>query len=156
MLIRWAVDTCCIDKSSSAELTESINSMYRWYQEAAICYAYLFDVQSGDMSSLSRSAWLTRGWTLQELIAPARVEFYSSTWDNLRTKASLKKEISAVTGIDVEVLEGADPDRFSVTKRMSWASKRTTTRVEDRAYSLLGLFGVNMPMLYGEGASIAQ
>ncbi|TVY14033.1 Vegetative incompatibility protein HET-E-1 [Lachnellula arida] len=144
------VDTCCIDKSSSAELSESINSMYRWYQGAAACYAYLFDVQN-DRASFSISAWFTRGWTLQELVAPARVEFYSSTWDNLGTKADLKDEISAITGIDVEVLEGADPARFCVAKRMSWASQRKTTRIEDRAYSLLGIFDVNMPMLYGEG-----
>jgi mannosyltransferase OCH1-like enzyme len=89
------VDTCCIDKTSSSELTEAINSMYRWYQEAAICYAYLFDVQS--MSSFEASVWFTRGWTLQELIAPARVEFYSSTWHYLGTKFSLKDTISIVS-----------------------------------------------------------
>jgi hypothetical protein len=148
------VDTCCIDKTSSAELTEAINSMYRWYQNAAVCYVYLSDVQSSEVScdsSFEESAWFTRGWTLQELIAPANVEFYNCTWHILGTKESLKDAISEITGIGVAILEGADPEGLSVAKRMSWASKRTTTRVEDIAYSLLGLFGVNMPMLYGEG-----
>jgi hypothetical protein len=150
--LRYAwVDTCCIDKTSSAELTEAINSMYRWYQNAVVCYAYLSDVEGSNASSFKESAWFTRGWTLQELIAPANVEFYDSTWRNLGTKESLKDVISERTGIDVAMLEGADPEDFSVAKRMSWAATRTTTRVEDRAYSLLGLFGVNMPMLYGEG-----
>ncbi|TVY51416.1 Vegetative incompatibility protein HET-E-1 [Lachnellula cervina] len=144
------VDTCCIDKSSSAGLSESINSMYRFYQGSAACYAYLFDVQN-NRASFSMSAWFSRGWTLQELIAPARVKFYSSTWGNLGTKADFKNEISAITGIDIQVLEGVDPARFCIAKRMSWASRRKTTRIEDRAYSLLGIFDVNMPMLYGEG-----
>jgi hypothetical protein len=148
------VDTCCIDKSSSAELTEAINSMHRWYQNAAVCYAYLFDVGSRETSldsMFSRSAWWTRGWTLQELIAPSQVEFYSSTWDILGTKQSLKETISTITGIDIEALGGKDLDTFSIAQRMSWASKRFTTRTEDMAYSLLGIFRVNMPMLYGEG-----
>ncbi|KAH8596197.1 heterokaryon incompatibility protein-domain-containing protein [Bisporella sp. PMI_857] len=148
------VDTCCIDKTSSAELTEAINSMYRWYQNATVCYAYLSDVQTSEVSgdaSFGKSAWFTRGWTLQELIAPASVEFYNFTWQKLGTKESLKDVISEITNIDVAMLEGVDPEAFSVAKRMSWASKRTTTRPEDRAYSLLGLFEVNMPLLYGEG-----
>jgi hypothetical protein len=148
------VDTCCIDKTSSAELTEAINSMYRWYKNAEVCYAYLSDVQSSEVSGNSgfeESAWFTRGWTLQELIAPANVEFYNCTWHKLGTKDSLKDAISQITSINVAVLEGVDPENFSIAKRMSWASKRTTTRIEDIAYSLLGIFGVNMPMLYGEG-----
>lgn len=150
------VDTCCIDKTSSAELTEAINSMYRWYQNATVCYAYISDVQDNDPlidPTFRGSMWFTRGWTLQELIAPACVEFYNKTWKKLGTKESLREVISDITNIDVEMLlAGADPEAFSIAKRMSWASKRTTTRSEDRAYSLLGLFGVNMPMLYGEGA----
>lgn len=148
------VDTCCIDKGSSAELNEAINSMYRWYQAAAVCYVYLADVETDDVSkdtSFSTSVWFARGWTLQELIAPACVEFYNATWQRIGTKSSLKNEISRITKIDVGILDGADPDDFSVAKRMSWASNRSTTRSEDRAYSLLGLFKVNMPMLYGEG-----
>ena len=148
------IDTCCIDKTNSAELSESINSMYRWYQNAMVCYVYLFDVHSMAVTndlSFEKSIWFTRGWTLQELIAPPRVEFYNSTWNKLGTKESLKDTISTITGISVEVLEGVDAESFSIAKRMSWASKRTTTRAEDVAYSLLGLFGINMPMIYGEG-----
>ncbi|RSL89393.1 hypothetical protein CDV31_015882 [Fusarium ambrosium] len=148
------VDTCCIDKTSSAELTESINSMYRWYQNAAVCYAYLADVETTDPSkdaSFQESVWFTRGWTLQELIAPVTVEFFNCAWEKIGTKESLKDIISSITNIDAAMLEGADPDDFSIAKRMSWAAKRTTTRLEDRAYSLLGFFKVNMPMLYGEG-----
>ncbi|KAF4628843.1 hypothetical protein G7Y89_g9309 [Cudoniella acicularis] len=148
------VDTCCIDKTSSAELSESINSMYRWYQNAVVCYAYLIDVESTGVpndSSFSKSVWFTRGWTLQELIAPLNMEFYDSAWCKLGTKECLMDTIAVTTGIDVEALKGVDPEHFSVAKRMSWASKRTTTRAEDITYSLLGIFGVNMPMLYGEG-----
>lgn len=149
------VDTCCIDKSSSAELNEAINSMYRWYQEAKVCYAYLSDVSTSDLASddtsFRASAWFTRGWTLQELTAPAIVEFYNASWQKIGTKEDLKGILCDITNIDITMLEGGDPDDFSVAKRMSWASMRTTTRPEDRAYSLLGLFGVNMPMLYGEG-----
>jgi hypothetical protein len=148
------IDTCCIDKTNSVELSESINSMYRWYKNATVCYVYLFDVHSMAVTndlSFEKSIWFTRGWTLQELIAPPRVEFYNSTWDKLGTKEGLKETISVITGIDVGVLEGVDPESFSIAKRMSWASKRTTTRAEDVAYSLLGLFGINMPMIYGEG-----
>jgi hypothetical protein len=148
------VDTCCIDKSSSAELTEAINSMFQWYQNAAVCYAYLFDVGNSESSpreNFAESAWWTRGWTLQELIAPVNVEFFNSNWYKLGTKKSLSPDIAAITGIDVKALLGTTFDSFSIAQKMSWASKRTTTRVEDRAYSLLGLFGVNMPLLYGEG-----
>ncbi|KAK4209898.1 hypothetical protein QBC37DRAFT_429614 [Rhypophila decipiens] len=200
------VDTCCIDKTSSAELSEAINSMYRWYQEAHICYAYMsdvtLDVQSqalssaaSDTSSVSsgptsqasqlpgglrrtmseqprpavrtipslirdydtlprtfeNSRWFTRGWTLQELIAPPMVEFYAHDWQEIGTKFSLRKIISKVTGIDVRILEGADPSTCHVAERMSWAANRQTTRVEDAAYCLLGIFKVHMPLIYGEG-----
>ncbi|KAK7702038.1 hypothetical protein SLS64_009899 [Diaporthe eres] len=143
------IDTCCIDKSSSAELTEAINSMYQWYGAAQVCYAYLDDVES--YSTLIESKWFTRGWTLQELIAPAKVEFYSSRWIYIGTKQSLVRTISAKSGVDVQVLMGGDPLEMSVARRMYWASNRITTRVEDEAYCLLGLFGVNMPLIYGEG-----
>lgn len=152
------IDTCCIDKSSSAELTEAINSMYQWYGAAEICYAYLNDVgfreTRNDVNSskkLTESKWFTRGWTLQELIAPDKVEFYSRTWEFLGTKHSLMRSIAAKTGVDVQVLMGGDPLEMSVARRMYWASNRVTTRVEDEAYCLLGLFGVNMPLIYGEG-----
>lgn len=143
------IDTCCIDKSSSAELTEAINSMYQWYVAAKVCYAYLNDVDSGE--TLTESKWFTRGWTLQELIAPDIVEFYSAKWDFLGTKRSLVRSIAVKSKVDVQVLMGGDPLEMSVARRMYWASNRVTTRVEDEAYCLLGLFGVNMPLIYGEG-----
>ncbi|KAK4043934.1 ankyrin repeat-containing domain protein [Parachaetomium inaequale] len=145
------VDTCCIDKTSSAELSEAINSMYRWYQESVVCYAYLADVPFGADPECLESEWFTRGWTLQELIAPSTVIFLDQSWQEIGTKSSLRSVISRITGIPVTVLKSGDVESASVAQRMSWASKRETTRVEDRAYSLMGLFGVHMPMVYGEG-----
>lgn len=150
------VDTCCIDKTSSAELSEAINSMYRWYAEAEICYAFLNDITIDDVSSdpyaFGKSMWFSRGWTLQELIAPEHVTFYNASWRKFGTKASLDVAIAAITQIDVAALQpGANLDDYSIARRMSWASRRVTTRKEDMAYCLLGLFNVNMPMLYGEG-----
>ncbi|PGH07613.1 hypothetical protein GX51_01621 [Blastomyces parvus] len=149
----WA-DTCCIDKSSSAELSESINSMYEWYRCAEVCYVYLNDVIESSVtenSSFHSSVWFTRGWTLQELIAPAKVQFFNAEWQALGSKVDLKDEISAITRIPVPVLIGAlAPQDVSIAQRMSWASHRVTTKVEDIAYSLLKLFDVNMPILYGE------
>jgi len=154
------VDTCCIDKTSSSELFEAINFMYRWYQQAGVCYVYLKDVLNvseirEDLQqveiALSGCSWFTRGWTLQQLIAPSSVIFFNSSWEEVGTKSSLQPMISRITGIQVEVLLGAHVENFSVAQRMSWAAKRKTTRLEDLAYCLMGLFGVNMPMLYGEG-----
>ena len=149
------VDTCCIDKSSSAELTEAINSMFRWYQEAKTCYVYLADVPTRwdpvFESAFTSSRWFTRGWTLQELLAPRDVRFYSMDWTFLGTKIELCDEISKITAISPSFLRGTDIRHASVAKRMSWASERKTTRVEDISYCLLGIFGVHMPMLYGEG-----
>jgi hypothetical protein len=153
------IDTCCIDKTSSAELSEAINSMYRWYQESAVCYAYLADVLSkaddhqsmARSSEFSKSKWFTRGWTLQELIAPFIVIFFDQKWQEIGTKSSLRQPISEITGIPDSILLGDDLECASVAQRMSWASERETTRVEDRAYCLIGIFSVNMPLLYGEG-----
>ncbi|GME40967.1 BRCT domain-containing protein [Neofusicoccum parvum] len=150
------VDTCCIDKQSSAELSEAINSMYAWYSEADICYAYLADATDGVDpevdTEFAESEWFDRGWTLQELVAPAHVVFFSSGWVRLGDKASLCEVLSEITWIDGGVLAGAvGPRTLSVAQRMSWAAKRMTTRPEDVAYCLMGLFDINMPMLYGEG-----
>ncbi|KAK4670045.1 uncharacterized protein QC763_208280 [Podospora pseudopauciseta] len=192
------IDTCCIDKTSSAELSEAINSMFRWYHRADRCYAYLSDVNvPGEPSvEVENSRWFTRGWTLQELIAPRDVRFYDSQWCFLGSRQLLRgtpiadiseltdlaDTISKVTGIPAEILRWFSPkpdsqlvrrrskraglDKYepthaldkllracSVGQIMSWAAYRFTTRKEDEAYSLLGLFGVNMPMLYGEGRS---
>lgn len=152
------IDTCCIDKTSSAELSEAINSMFQWYQNAGICYAYLEDVKESIQmtallkDSLKKSRWFTRGWTLQELIAPESVVFFSENWETIGTKNSLRDIISSITGVNIDVL--LKPQllpTMSVARRMSWAANRKTTRTEDIAYCLMGIFNVNMPLLYGEG-----
>lgn len=150
------VDTCCIDKTSSAELSEAINSMYQWYADAKVCYVHLGDIQLSavrlEMTFLARSAWFTRGWTLQELIAPNNVVFFVQDWTSIGTKHDLSSTISTITGIDEEILMGTKrPQETSIARRMSWASHRETTRKEDIAYCLLGLFDVSIPLLYGEG-----
>ncbi|KAI8634213.1 heterokaryon incompatibility protein-domain-containing protein [Xylariaceae sp. FL1651] len=145
------VDTCCIDKSSSAELSESINSMFKWYENAAVCYVFLFDYVPGEVE-LGACRWWTRGWTLQELLAPKNIIFYDAAWNFVGTKVSLIDSISKITGIHSEALsEDHDILARPVAERMSWASSRCTTRVEDIAYCLLGIFDVHIPLLYGEG-----
>jgi len=146
------IDTCCIDKSSSAELSEAINSMFRWYKGAGVCLVYLADLRSSHSDDLAPCRWFTRGWTLQELIAPEEVLFYNFDWEYVGSKKDLVNGLSRITGISKQALLDAELlPRFPVAARMSWASSRQTTRVEDRAYCLMGLFDVNMPMLYGEG-----
>ncbi|KAF2191875.1 hypothetical protein K469DRAFT_344388 [Zopfia rhizophila CBS 207.26] len=147
------IDTCCIDKTSSAELSEALNSMYRWYEEAEECYAYLTDVPRGTGAGdeFRKSKWFTRGWTLQELIAPSSVIFLDSEWQKIGDKSDLQQLISEITGIPGNFLLGDDLGYASVAQRMSWAAKRKTTRIEDLAYCLMGIFGIYMPMLYGEG-----
>lgn len=154
------VDTCCIDKSSSAELSEAINSMFRWYQEARVCYAYLSDVplvddQDEQKAAFAKSRWFTRGWTLQELLAPKEMLFFSQDWQVLSPRSDLADTINRVTKISLTYLKG-DSSRLgeaSIAEKMSWAADRKTTRTEDVAYCLLGIFGVNMPLIYGEGTS---
>ena len=151
------LDTCCIDKSDPSELTEAINSMYRWYKEAHVCIVYLHDCHHrGQFPQLDHCEWFTRGWTLQELIAPSHVAFFDNAWRYIGTKAELCDTIAQITQIQVPVLKGADPLRYSIAQRFCWAAKRETTKVEDRAYCLFGLFDVSMPMLYGEGERAFQ
>lgn len=153
------VDTCCIDKTSSAEVTEAINSMFKWYTDAAVCYAWLADLPAGSRLSLEDASssfkncrWFTRGWTLQELIAPKELRFYDQEWSMRGTKADLRDVISHITKIDADVLHNSELlYSLSMARRMSWATTRQTTRIEDLSYCLLGIFDVNMPMLYGEG-----
>jgi hypothetical protein len=163
------MDTCCIDKSSSAELTEAINSMFRWYKESTICFAYLSDLPAvspwlddvgefllvGEVALgeyLPRCRWFTRGWTLQELIASKNVEFYDEEWYIRGDKVSLRRQIWLVTGIEEPVLDNSDRiSTVPVARRMSWAAKRQTTRVEDLSYCLFGIFDVHLPLIYGEG-----
>ncbi|KAI4608314.1 hypothetical protein J4E83_009116 [Alternaria metachromatica] len=160
------VDTCCIDKANNTELSEAINSMFRWYQRSDRCYVYLPDVEGkpsaeDDMSSsgwraaFKASRWFTRGWTLQELIAPRSVQFFSADGSRLGNKESLKQTIHEVTGIPVEALSGGDLSKFDITERLSWAQNRHTTREEDSAYCLLGIVGCHLPLIYGEGKESA-
>ncbi|KAI1077521.1 HET-domain-containing protein [Whalleya microplaca] len=163
--LEWAwIDTCCIDKSSSAELSEAINSMYHWYEQADVCYTYLSDVQGaefprtryvdGTIDTWRVSRWFARAWTLQELIAPQQVAFYDREWKLVgnRDVARIARRISSVTGIPPRLIQGAESlSEYSVAQKMSWAAHRSCTRPEDLAYSLLGLFDINMPLLYGEG-----
>jgi hypothetical protein len=156
------VDTCCIDKSSSAELSEAINCMYQWYSDANRCYVYLDDLAAGHNrdKNLPDCRWFTRGWTLQELLAPkkaSRVGFYDKDWHYRGSKQRLSSIISTCTGIRKEVLlKKVALKDCSVAERMSWAARRETTRTEDRAYCLLGVFDVAMPLLYGEGTKSFQ
>jgi len=147
------VDTCCIDKSSSAELTEAINSMFQWYKESSLCLAYLSDVpHEFESETFVSSRWFTRGWTLQELIAPSHLLFISSDWRQIGERELLQTEIHRRTSIPATVLRyGFRSTDWCIAEKMSWAAHRETTRLEDMAYCLLGLFDVNMPLLYGEG-----
>ncbi|KAI2627694.1 HET-domain-containing protein [Hypoxylon sp. NC1633] len=153
------IDTCCINKMDSTEVQESINSMYRWYENAHTCYVFLKDTTKpgpGRLELGGEEEWFSRGWTLQELIAPKEVRFYDRNWDLIGTRKSLRYSLSDITGIDVSALNGTrKPQEYSIAQRMSWASGRQTTKGEDRSYSLIGLFDVSMPMLYGEGESKA-
>lgn len=162
--IDWLwIDTVCIDKSSYTELTEAMNSMFRWYQGAQFCMAYLADV--GSIHTLKKSNWFTRGWTLQELLAPRLVLFISKDWsviahtgtsDHLSLGSnhigkSAEHEISEITGIPPAVLKDySRGETLRIEEKLSWAQRRQTTRIEDQAYCLLGLLNVNMALIYGE------
>ncbi|THU94492.1 HET-domain-containing protein [Dendrothele bispora CBS 962.96] len=158
---KWIwIDSCCINKESSAELSEAINSMYQYYLDAAVCYVFLSDVRKNENprevgSTFRRSRWFSRGWTLQELLAPTYVVFLDNSWEEIGTKCSLFDAISAITTIPAGVITGGNIDRYSIAQKMSWAACRQTTRPEDQAYCLMGLFGVNMSPIYGEGGAKA-
>ncbi|KAI1142576.1 HET-domain-containing protein [Hypoxylon sp. FL0543] len=177
------IDTCCIDKSSSAELSEGINSMFQWYKNSAVCYVYLSDVLANDdpfstASDFRQSRWFRRGWTLQELLAPMELAFFDTNWDEIQigrinrsshlsrvgprssaiqnqahylNRLGLLRLLSDITNIPKKALDTGDFSQFCAAARFAWAADRETTRVEDRAYSLLGLLEVNMPLVYGEG-----
>ncbi|OAL51337.1 hypothetical protein IQ07DRAFT_475604, partial [Pyrenochaeta sp. DS3sAY3a] len=149
------VYSCCVDDINHAELTEAINAMYRWLANAHKCYAYLSDVSDG--MDYKKSRWFRLSWALQELIAPPRVEFYNKEGVYLGDKTELQKEIYMITGVPEEVLTHSKrPDEYTVAERMSWASRLRYGRVEDRAYAILGLFGIHMSLLYGEGEGALQ
>jgi hypothetical protein len=153
------IDTCCIDKKNAVELGAAINSMFRWYQNAARCYVYLSDVSKQEGADGERackeafvsSKWFTRGWTLQELIAPRLVDFFSVEGQLLGTKLSLATEIREISGIPKKALQGDVLPNFSIRERRSWAERRVTTVEEDGAYCLIGICGVAMVLNYGEG-----
>jgi ankyrin repeat protein len=161
------IDTCCIDKSSSAELSEAITSMFRWYQNSVQCYVYLQDVSTkkrkADFESRSSpwepafrtSRWFTRGWTLQELLAPSSVIFCSAEGQRLGNKADLEQMIHEITHIPIAAIRGHPLHQFLTQERISWAERRQTTREEDSAYCLLGIFGISMLANYGEGRNSA-
>lgn len=171
------IDTCCIDKRSSAELSEAINSMFKWYQKARVCFVYLADVPGKEGATgarqlaFERSDWFTRGWTLQELLAPFKVVFCDAMWHSLgwiskssRDGAEHRGDRQSFDLFDIVVKRTGIPmlilmtpfvpvrSESSIAQRMSWAARRTTTRIEDEAYCLLGIFDINMPLLYGEGS----
>lgn len=156
------IDTCCIDKKSSTELPEAINSMFAWYARSKMCYVYLADVSCRDpadvfafrdcLEGFNKSKWFTRGWTLQELIAPETLIFFTRDWIEIGDKPRLAEDLHSITGIDINVLElQKNFLDCPVAQRMSWASNRHTSRLEDNAYCLIGLFDVNLPLMYGEG-----
>jgi hypothetical protein len=161
------VDTCCIDKSDKAELAFAIQSMFRWYENATKCYVYLSDVSTKQSKAggstteftwepaFRSSRWFTRGWTLQELLAPSIVEFFSQEWEKLGDKISLKLLIKKITGIPYDALNGAPPSQFSVHERLLWKGDRQTKREEDAWYSLSGIFDVKIAPAYSEGAANA-
>lgn len=165
------VDTCCIDKSSSAELSEAINSMFRWYRNASVCLVYLVDLdvsrEPSTQEQFKRCRWHSRGFCLQELVAPVQALFFDKEWRYYGHKVvvgllmrlpgqpdsvDLSVSLSEITQIPVQILQWRYYAQASIAQRMSWAANRTTTRVEDMAYCLLGLFDINMPLLYGEGS----
>jgi hypothetical protein len=153
------VDTYCIDKKNAVELGAAINSMFRWYQNATRCYIYLSDVSKPDTGvddqrvweeAFRKSRWFTRGWTLQELIAPRLVDFFSSEGRRLGSKLSLESKISEITSIANRALRGDALSNFSIKERRSWAEHRYTTIEEDEAYCLIGIFDVSMVPNYSE------
>jgi hypothetical protein len=161
------IDTCCINKSTINELSAAINSMFRWYQRASKCYVYLTDVSTAAETTdaetsrvwedeFRRSRWFTRGWTLQELVAPASVDFFSTEEKWLGDRTTLEKEVHAITKIPLDVLRGRSLAEITIKERMSWVAGRNTTVQEDQVYCLLGIFGVFLPLNYGEGAINAR
>lgn len=172
--IDWLwIDTCCVDQRSSQEVTEAVNSMFRWYADAEVCLAWLTDVENaGEESEFRRSNWFDRGWTLQELLAPHVTLFLSSDWELighkggggwtksgflLNKRPGLESVIAEVTSIPKNVLHNFNESMScSVEERLTWIDRRTTTKEEDMSYSMLGVFGVAMPVCYGEGAGKAR
>jgi hypothetical protein len=161
----WAwSDTCCIDRSNNVELQESVNSMFVWYHHSALTIVYLSDVPPSSVSgALARSAWNTRGWTVQEFIAPKVILFYQNNWTlylddhtpNHKESAAIMQELKNATGIDPAAVADFRPSMNGAREKLHWASTRVTTHQEDIVYSLFGIFGVRLPVDYGEKQSKA-
>lgn len=158
--LQWMwIDNCCINKSDNSELSESINSMFKWYSEAVVCLTYLSDVRYAGGSPMFQSyetgetsKWFSRGWTLQELLAPSNLLFYDTDWKYLGSKIDLAKPIEDVTGIAAQYLTKENDFRTAcIAAKMSWAARRETTKEEDMAYCLFGIFNLHLPVQYGEG-----
>ncbi|KAL9612981.1 MAG: hypothetical protein Q9167_002458 [Letrouitia subvulpina] len=163
------IDSCCIDRTNLFEVSESIRSMFRWYRDAACCFAYLWDVdvdQEVRSSNLlspppsplrnerqEYSEWFSRGWTLQELLAPRRLLFFDRRWNKLGTRRALAGEVETATGIPAKYVTdfSAHAEDASVAMKMSWMARRSTTKEEDTAYCLFGIIGVSMDVRYGDG-----
>ncbi len=155
------IDTCCIDKTNELELTNTLASMFQYYRDAQVCYTYLADVTSSDNpydagSNFRQSIWFTRGWTLQELVAPLYVIFFDQDWKEIGTKSSLQAVLTETTRIPSQVLLMNYGGKISVAERQVWAENRDTAVAEDRAYCMMGLLGVRMPVRYGEGGESAS
>lgn len=156
------IDTCCINKFHGPELGEAINLMYTWYAKSTVCYAYLTDVRRSRKKSkdwhadLCNSRWFKRGWTLQEMIAPSRLEFYDCEREYLGNREALAKIVQSASGVPIEILKGASFDRFPYAERLAWTRNRQTKKAEDASYCLLGIMGVALPFNYGEGGKNAQ
>ncbi|KAG2151687.1 uncharacterized protein EDB93DRAFT_270055 [Suillus bovinus] len=157
---RWAwSDTCCIDQNNNVELQQSVNSMFVWYHYSALTVIYLSDVpHSSKSGALANSIWNTRGWTVQEFLAPKIVIFYQADWTpylnnfshNHKQSLNIMDELEHSTGINARALVDFRPGTRDVREKLRWASNRDTTREEDIAYSLFGIFDVTLPVIYGE------
>lgn len=157
------VDTCCIDKDSTMELQRAIGSMFKWYRRSALTIVHLADVSNIDTDSLGKSMWFKRGWTLQELLAPHTVLFFTQDWLVYRESSSLNHkedativaELEKATRITSLHLTGFHPGTDDARSKLQWASTRCTTLPEDMAYSLFGIFNIHLPILYGESVEQA-
>ncbi|KAG1734913.1 uncharacterized protein EDB91DRAFT_1029756, partial [Suillus paluster] len=161
----WAwVDSCCIDQTNNVKLQTSLDSMFAWYHHSALTAVYLSDIlPSSKSGALAKSAWNTRGWTVPEFLAPKVIHFYQQDWSpyledhspNHKESVEIMHELEGATGIDARTLVAFQPGMIDAREKLQWASARVTTRPEDIAYSLFGIFDVRLPIHYGENVQNA-